>query len=105
MKKLIVALFTAVMLGCAGSVLANDHKAPICHNGGTYNADTMMDDPVSFVITSAGRQLAKAVEKHVLNHGDLETYTENGDGEVCDLLDDGTTIECETVTFCSAIEV
>ena len=102
MKKLIVALCTAVMLGCAGSVLANDHKASICHNGSTYNEATATEDPISFVITIAGRQLAKAVDKHVLNHGDLETYQDDGDGEVCKLLDDGTT-ECKTVTLCSEV--
>jgi hypothetical protein len=102
MKKLIVALCTAVMLGCAGSVLAKDHKASICHNGSTYDADTLMDVPISFVITIAGRQLAKAVEKHVLNHGDAETYQADGDGEVCELLDDGTTA-CKTVTLCSEV--
>jgi hypothetical protein len=102
MKKLIVALCTAVMLGCAGSVLANDHKASICHNGSTYNEATAMEDPISFVITIAGRQLAKAVEKHVLNHGDLETYEELGDGEECELLDDGTT-DCKTVTLCGEV--
>jgi hypothetical protein len=88
------------MLGCAGSVLAKDHKASICHNGSTYDEANMTENPISFVITIAGRQLAKAVEKHVLNHGDLETYQEDGDGEVCKLLDDGTTA-CKTVTLCS----
>ena len=98
-KKLIVALCTGVMLGSAGSVLAKDHKASICHNGSTYNEAAMMDEDISFVITIAGKQIAKAVDKHVANHGDLETYLEGGDGEECKLLNDGT-IDCQVVTLC-----
>ena len=45
MNKLIVALCTVVMLGSAGSVLAKDHKLPICHNGSTYDEDAMMEIP------------------------------------------------------------
>ena len=100
MNKLIVALCTVVMLGSAGSVLAKDHKLPICHNGSTYDEDDMMETPISFVITIAGRSIAKAVEKHVDNHGDLETYQELGEGEECKLLDDGITIDCKVVTLC-----
>jgi hypothetical protein len=103
MKKLIVVLCTGVMLGSAGSVLAKDHKASICHNGSTYNEDTGMEDRISFVITIAGRAIARAVEKHVVNHGDLETYVENGPGEECELVDDGTgtmIVECNDVLLC-----
>ena len=104
MNKLIVALCTVVMLGSAGSVLAKDHKTSICHNGSTYNSVTMMEDPISFVITIAGRETAKAVEKHVANHGDLETYTiDQVPGEECELVDDGTgtmTVECNEVMLC-----
>jgi hypothetical protein len=103
MNKLIVALCTVVMLGSAGSVLAKDHKASICHNGSTYNSVTMVEDPISFVITIAGRETAKAVEKHVANHGDLETYLELGEGEECKLLGDGTT-DCKIVTLCGSVE-
>ena len=99
MRKLIVALCTVVMLGSTGSVLAKPDKTSICHNGSTYNSDTLMEDPISFVITIAGKQIAKAVDKHVANHGDLETYLEGGDGEECKLLDDGT-IDCQVVTLC-----
>jgi hypothetical protein len=100
MNKLIVALCTAVMLGCAGSVLAKDHKESICHNGSTYNELTGMEDPISFEITIAGRQIARAVEKHVANHDDLvDTYRVTVEGEVCELLDDGTT-DCEIVMLC-----
>ena len=101
MKKLIVALCTAVMLGSAGSVLAKDHKLPICHNGSTYDEDDMMEIPISFVITIAGRSIAKAVEKHLANHEDLETYQLLGEGEECKLLDDGTT-DCKVVTLCGS---
>ena len=100
MKKLIVALCTAVMLGCVGTVLAKDHKQSICHNGSSYDVSTEMEQPISFVITIAGRQLAKAVEKHVLNHGDWETYQTLGEGLACDLLDDGITVDCDTVMLC-----
>ena len=100
MKKLIVALCTVVMVGSAGSLLAEEHKASICHNGSTYNSETQMQDPISFVITIAGRSIAKAVEKHVDNHGDLETYADLGEGEECKLLDDGITIDCKAVTLC-----
>ena len=61
MKKFIVALCTVGMLGSAGSVLAKGHKASICHNGSTYDEDAMMDEDISFVITIAGRETAKAV--------------------------------------------
>jgi hypothetical protein len=99
MKKFTVALCAGIMLGSAGSVLAKDHKASICHNGSTYNSDTQVEDPISFVITIAGRDIARAVEKHVANHGDLETYEELGEGEECELLDDGT-VACDVVTLC-----
>ena len=105
MKKLIVTLCTCVMLGSAGSVLANDHKTSICHNGSTYSEDTMLEEPISFVITIAGRAIAQAVEKHVVNHGDLETYEEIGLGEECEFVDDGTgtgtmIVECNEVMLC-----
>jgi len=60
-----------------GSVLAKDHKASICHNGSTYNSDTQMEDPIAFVITIAGRDIARAVEKHVANHGDHGNSSES----------------------------
>ena len=104
-KKLIVALCTGVMLGSAGSVLAKDHKASICHNGSTYNEATMTEERLSFVITIAGRAIAQAVEKHVVNHGDSETYVEIGPGEECELVDDGTgtmIVECNEVMLCEA---
>jgi hypothetical protein len=81
--------------------LANDHKASICHNGSTYNSDTQMEDPLSFVITITGREIAKAVEKHVVNHGDLETYAVIGEGEECELLEDGT-VACDIVALCGS---
>jgi hypothetical protein len=62
-----------------------------------------MEDPISFVITIAGRDIAEAVEKHVVNHGDLETYVEGGEGKECKLLDDGT-VACEAVTLCDAVD-
>jgi hypothetical protein len=100
MKKPIVALCTTVMLGYAGFVLADDHRESICHNGSTYNELTGMEDPISFEITIAGSQIARAVEKHVANHDDLvETYALTGEGELCELLDDGTT-DCNTVLLC-----
>jgi hypothetical protein len=84
-------------------VLAKDHKASICHNGSTYNEDTG-EERISFVITIAGRAIARAVEKHVVNHDDLETYMEIGPGEECELLDDGITIGCKVVTLCGPAE-
>ena len=104
MKKQIIAISTVVLLGTAGAALANGHKESICHNGSTYNSTTMEYDPISFVITIAGRQHAKAVEKHVENHGDLdEAYIEvEVPGEECELLDDGVTVECDEVTLCEA---
>ena len=105
MKNLIVILCTGVMLGSAGSVLAKDHKTSICHNGSTYNEATMMEEPISLVITIAGRAIAQAVEKHVVNHGDSETYVEIAPGEECELVDDGTgtgtmIVECNEVMLC-----
>jgi len=102
MKRFTVVLCAGVMLGSAGSVLANDHKASICHNGSTYNSDTQMEDPISFVITIAGRDIARAVEKHVANHGDLETFQELGEGEECELLEDGL-VACDAVTLCGDV--
>ncbi len=105
MNKLIVALCAVVMLGSAGSVLAKDHKAKasICHNGSTYNSETMVEDDISFVITIAGKEIAKAVDKHVANHGDSETYVDLGPGEECELVDDGTgtmIVECNEIMLC-----
>ena len=109
MNKLIVALCTVVMVGSVGSVLAEEHKASICHNGSTYNPDTLMEDPISFVITIAGRSIAKAVEKHVDNHGDLETYEVIGPGEECELVVDDVTgeemVECNEVMLCEPIDI
>jgi hypothetical protein len=107
MKKLIVAVSTTIILGSAGAVLAKDPKASICHNGSTYNEGTQVEDPISFVITIAGRSTAKAVEKHVENHEDLETYQvgEEGGGLECELLEDGLmTVECDVVTLCEEVE-
>ena len=100
MKKLIVAVSTTVMLGSAGAALAGGPKQTICHNGSTYNAGTEMEDPISFEITIAGKQNAKAVDKHVENHGDFEwVYLVLGPGEECELLDDDS-VECKEVTLC-----
>jgi len=109
MNKLIVALCTVVMVGSTGSVLAKDHKASICHNGSTYTLvdDTLVEEPLSFVITIAGRAIAQAVEKHVVNHGDSETYEEIGPGEECELVVDDVTgeemVECNEVMLCEPI--
>ena len=103
MKKKIVAISTAVLLGTAGTALADDHKLSICHNGSTYNSTTMESDPISFEITIAGKQHAKAVQKHVANHGDLETYEILGTDEECELQDDGETVVCDDVTLCGPL--
>ena len=104
MKNLIVALCTGVMLGSAGSVLAKNDKVSICHNGSTYNEATEMEESISFVITIAGKEIAKAVDKHVVNHGDSETYVVNEEpGLECELVDDGTgnmMVKCKEVTLC-----
>jgi hypothetical protein len=109
MKKFMMALSAAVILGSSGAAIADGHKQSICHNGSTYNEVTQAYDPISFVITIAGKQTAKAVDKHVENHGDLETYVETGDGDVCDLIVDDVTGEesvvCEVKTLCEADEV
>jgi hypothetical protein len=107
MKKQIIAISTVVLLGTGGAALANDHKASICHNGSTYNAETQLEDPISFVITIAGKQHAKAVDKHVENHGDLEDAFLVGDpgaGEECELQLDGIEVVCEPVTLCETDE-
>jgi hypothetical protein len=104
MKKLIVAVSTTVMLGSAGAVLAGNQKESICHNGSTYNSGTGVEDPISFVINIAGKQTAKAVDKHVENHDDLETYQymEAGSGEECELVEG--IVECDVVTLCEELE-
>jgi hypothetical protein len=100
MKKQFIAISTVVLLGTAGAALADGHALSICHNGSTYNSTTMESDPISFEITIAGKQHAKAVQKHVENHGDLETYEILGTGEECELQDDGETVVCDEVTLC-----
>ena len=107
MKNKIIAISTVLLLGTGGAALAGGPKQSICHNGSTYNSTTMEYDPISFVITIAGKQHAKAVDKHVENHGDLEdTYLvgELDAGEECDLDVDGETVVCEPVTLCEADE-
>ena len=103
MKKQFIALSTVVLLGTAGTALADGHKLSICHNGSTYNSTTMEPDPISFEITIAGKKRAKAVQKHVENHGDLETYEILGTGEECELQDDGETVVCDEVTLCGPL--
>jgi len=103
MKKQIIAISTVVLLGTAGAVLADGHKLSICHNGSTYNSTSMESDPISFEITIAGKQHAKAVQEHVENHGDLETYEILGTGEECELQDDGVTVVCDEVTLCGSL--
>ena len=111
MKKKIVAISTAVLLGSVGTAIAGEHKQDICHNASTLvDLETMEYEPISFVISIAGRQYAKAVEKHVENHGDLEDSFLVGDtGEFnCEpgLAEDGATAikVCEEVTLCSLDE-
>jgi hypothetical protein len=105
MKNKIIAISTVLLLGTGGAALAGGPKQSICHNGSTYNSTTMGYDPISFVITIAGKQHAKAVDKHVENHDDLEdAFLELGAGEECDLDVDGETVVCETVTLCGADE-
>ncbi len=103
MRKQIIAISTVVLLGTAGAALADGQKVSICHNGSTYNSTTKESDPISFEITIAGKQRAKAVEKHVANHGDLETYEILGTGEECELQSDGETVVCDEVTLCGAL--
>jgi hypothetical protein len=102
MKKQIIAISTVVLLGTGGTALAGNPKEDICHNGSTYNSETMEYDPISFSIRIAGRQVAKAVDKHLENHGDSDDFMETGEGEECELLDDGETVECAVVTLCEA---
>lgn len=102
MKRFTLTICAGVMMMSTGAVLAKDHKVSICHNGSTYDSATMMEAPISFVITIAGKRIAKAVDKHVANHGDLETYQELGEGEECELLDDGT-VACDTVMLCGPV--
>ena len=104
MKKLTVTLCAVVMLGSAGSVLAKQDKTSICHNGSTYDEGTAMEEPISFVITIAGKRIAKAVDKHVANHGDLETYQEGGEGEEFNPSGGRLTIYCKVVTLCGPVE-
>ena len=104
MKKMALTL-SAVTVGLfafAGTASAGQPKEDICHNGSTYNSLTMEYDPISFSISIAGRQVAMAVEKHLENHGDLDTFMETGEGEECKFLDDGETVECAVVTLCEA---
>ena len=106
MKTKIIAISTAALLGAAGAVLAGNDKLSICHNGSTYKSEVEPEVPISFVITIAGKQHAKAVDKHVENHGDSETYTEGLETiQECELLDDGETVECDDVIPCEAVVI
>ena len=106
MKKKIVAISTVVLLGTAGAVLAGNDKLSICHNGSTYKSEVEPEVPISFVITIAGKQHAKAVEKHVANHDDSETYEVGSETvQECELLDDGETVECDDVIPCEAVVI
>ena len=99
---LTLTVVTVGLFAFAGTASAGQPKEDICHNGSTYNLETMEYDPISFSISIAGRQVAKAVDKHLENHGDLDSFMETGEGEECELLDDGVTVECSVVTLCKA---
>jgi len=103
MRKQIIAISTVVLFGTSGAALAGGQKVSICHNGSTYNSITNESDPISFEITIGGKKRAKAVAKHVANHGDLETYEILGTGEECELQDDGETVVCDEVTLCGPL--
>jgi hypothetical protein len=100
MKTKIIAISTVLLLGTAGATLADGHKESICHNGSTYNSTTMEYDPISFVITIAGKQHAKAVAKHVANHGDLEIYDPAEEQSIACEHDDDGGLACDLVTLC-----
>ena len=100
MKKKIIAISTAVLLGTGGAALAGGPKQSICHNGSAYNTETMEYEPISFEITIAGKQHAKAVDKHVANHGDLVDYSPADEPSIACELDDDGLVACDLVTLC-----
>lgn len=103
MKKQVVGVSAALLLGAVGTAIADEHKQSICHNGSTYNAETMEYDPISFEITIAGKQHAKAVDKHVANHGDLELYTVAEDPGIACELNEESVVVCDVVTLCGPV--
>ena len=108
MKKLIVALCTAAMLGSAGTLLAKNTKETICHNGSYYNGTDangiVQEVDISFVISIAGRNVAKAVNKHVDNHSDLTDFQTDGTQEICEPSVDGNDPVCKYVTLCGPVD-
>ncbi len=103
MKVFNLILCAAVLaFGFGGTVLAKDHKVNMCHNGSTYNSDTMMEEDISFVISISGK--GKAVQKHIENHGDCPgLFAENGTGQECELANNGVTVMCKEVTLCECV--
>jgi hypothetical protein len=102
MNKLTSVLCATALLATAGSALAakpTPVKQTICHNGSTYNLETMNYDPISFVITVS----SNAVAKHVANHGDLEVYQEEEvKGQECGFVKE--ILVCKEVTLCKVTE-
>ena len=103
MKNKIIAISTIVLLGTGGAALAGGPKQSICHNGSAYNQDIMEYEPISIEITIAGKQRAKAVDKHVANHGDLELYTAAEEKSIACEHDDEGELVCDMVTLCGPI--
>jgi hypothetical protein len=80
MKKIISMLCVVLVVGFAGTAFAEPKaKVDVCHNGSVYIGNTgdgaeydpEMWVPGSFVINIS----ENAVTKHVVNHGDSETFT------------------------------
>ena len=103
MKKIIVMLFAVVLITFGGTALADEHKVSICHNGSTYNSDTMMEEDISFVISISEK--GKAMQAHIDNHADCPVpFVVLGPGLECELDSDGILVICEEVTLCECLD-
>jgi hypothetical protein len=81
MKRILSMLCVVLVVGFAGTAFAGKmEKKDVCHNGSVYMGETgdgAVYDPEmwvsgSFVINISGN----AVNKHVVNHGDLTDFLE-----------------------------
>ena len=97
MKKTLSMLCVVLVVGFAGTAFAKKMpKVEVCHNGSVYDLEieelpAAYDPdawvPGSFVINISGN----AVTKHVINHEDLEEFSE-GEDVITEVIvgDDGT---------------
>jgi len=99
--KVTMALAVVSVFQSTALVAAPPAKVDICHNGGTYNAETGTEDPIQFIINVS----SKSIPAHIHVHGDCPNIFEViGEGKECELQADGVTVSCKPVTLCDCID-